>query len=163
MSPFWRALLVGFILVAVVLLGDAYGRALRGVASAAWRGRQPLFSRRDVRGGQWLLAIGASLLSAAGLFAILVSALPAPGDGVSAPTRGDARESAGRSANEAPHRPQELRQDSDRAALARAEVRREPPARTASRPVTVTSTPSFEPAALAPLQRVDGLGDVRVV
>lgn len=116
MSPFWRALLVGLVLATVVALADAYGRTLRSLASAAWQARQPLFVRRHVRGSQWLLAIGASLLGATVLFAILVTALPAPRNRVSAPTRAAARGSASRSANETPH-------PETRVALARAEVR----------------------------------------
>ena len=87
MSPFWRALLVGLVLVAVVMLADAYGRTLRGLASAAWQRRQPLLSREVGRGSQWLLAVGVLLLSAIVLLAILVTALPKPRNGVPDATR----------------------------------------------------------------------------
>jgi len=123
MSPFWRSLLVGLVLVAVVLLAQGYGRTLRGLAKSAWPARQSLDGWSDVRGIQWLVAVGVSLLSAAVLLAILLTALPAPNSGVPAPTRGAARGSAGRSANETPYAPQEPKRDSARVAAARAEVR----------------------------------------
>lgn len=116
MSPFWRALLVGHVLVAVVVLVDAYGRTLRRLASAAWQRRPPRIGRPDVRGRQWLLALGASLVSATVLFAILVTALPAPRIDIQASTPESARGSASRSANETSHR-------ETRVALSRSEVR----------------------------------------
>jgi hypothetical protein len=122
-SPFWRALLVGLVLVAVVLFAEGYGRTLRSLASAAQPGRHPRFGWRDVRGIQWLMAIGASLLGAAVLLAILVTALPAPQNGVPDATAEAAAGSAGRSSNETPYPAQEPPQDSNRVALAKAEAR----------------------------------------
>jgi hypothetical protein len=69
------------------------------------------------------MAIGASLLGAAVLLAILVTALPAPRNGVLDATGEAARGSAGRSSNETPYPPPELAQDSDHVALAQAEAR----------------------------------------
>ena len=118
MSPFWRAVLVGLVVVAVVLLADVYERTLRGLASTGWAARQALFGWRDVRGIQWLLGIGASLLIAAVLFAILVTALPAPRnaqlEATQEPTQGSKETSS---------RAQELPQGSDRVAHALAEAR----------------------------------------
>lgn len=123
MSPFWRALLVGLVLVALVLLAQGYGRTLRRLANAAWPAKQSVGGWSDVRGIQWLMAVGASLLSAVVLLAILLTALLAPGSGGPATRREAARGLAGRSANEATHPPRELPRDSARDALARAEVR----------------------------------------
>jgi hypothetical protein len=69
------------------------------------------------------MAIGASLLGAAVLLAILVTALPAPRNGVLDATPEAGPGSASRSANETHHPPQELPQRSARVALARAEAR----------------------------------------
>jgi hypothetical protein len=65
------------------------------------------------------MAIGASLLGAAVLLAILVTALPAPRNGVPDATAGAAAGSASRSSNDTPYPPQ----DSNRVALAEAEAR----------------------------------------
>jgi hypothetical protein len=123
MSPFWRALLVGLVLVAFVLLAQGYGRIPRGLANAAWRASQSVRGLSDVRGIGWLMALGASLVSAVVLLAILITALPTTGSGAPATAREAARGSASRSTNEPPHPPQELPRDSARFALPRTEVR----------------------------------------
>lgn len=116
MSPFWRALLVGEVLVALVLLAQRYGRAAGDLASAARRARQSVRGPSDVRGIQWLMAVGASLLGAVVLLAILLIALRAPGSERPTATREAGRGSATRSARETPH-------PATRVALARGEVR----------------------------------------
>jgi hypothetical protein len=107
------------------MLAEGYGRTLRDLASSGLSGRQrALFSWRDVRGIQWLAAIGASLFGAAVLLAILITALPTtPRNGVPDATREAALGSTIRSSHETPYPPHKLPQDSHRVALAHAEAR----------------------------------------